>query len=234
MPYRITQLTKVKKISDKHLQKETEFTFPGNDDWATSIENIKFIDCLKNREDYCMYLKHEDIRMEENMLLGDKRWLISTSYAFCIVYIEKFRPKYCLINRKKHITKKGIYFQSQGGVQFFDFRNNKIADLYIKRDFDTLSFYDDYIYDSKHQTFYTIFSYPIEKYTGREKDVLVHFNDTSQTYTSTFLKKFKSSFINQQMNESDEIYLDLKSQDFSLESKHILIYLNSRRNFLRI
>lgn len=90
-----------------------------------------------------------------------------------------------------------------------------------------------YIYIKNNIIFDTRYNESIDlnfdKFQESGEEILVHFKNESCNMNKSFLESFQSNFINQQMENSSEVFIPIfNRQDFSHFNLEILNYLDSK------
>lgn len=178
--------------------------------------------------------------------IDHNKWLFQESNKF---YFAMTNPDKIILT--KHFisfsfTEKGLYYMKNvcGTLNFLNFQTLKIK-IYIRGDYFT--FFQGYIL--KHDSFQTcvyinpdilpeninmdIFnllsdSLLIDSEVKKSsKSITVHFKDQTSNLTEDVLRSFKSEFINEQLKDEQDVYLDISYSDFEIDNLSTLKYLKS-------
>ena len=147
------------------------------------------------------------------------------------------------LSEQYHLSKTGVYSFGEY-IEYFDFQRKKKTKLMKLSSFlfcKDIYFYKGYLcIQDKTETHIYLNSYDLPENVDinflnkiaysmiPDSEYTINFRDTVKTFPASFLNKFKSRFLYEQISES-EIYLDIDLKDFNTKNLETLSYLMSSK-----
>lgn len=225
------------------LPQDPEFIFPDNG-FKFSTEKLDIFNneiCLWNDDrKYKFRTRTCNSSGFKLIPVGPEMWLLTGNNLYVsFIYILNDKviefPLSCFF----HIVETGVYhFVITSNFNFFNFKTKKNSDLIFDKS-DSVYFYKNYIFFSKLRIIYINSENPPndvdlniilqgpELRIFPEKDVKVNFRDTFKIFPIKDLLIFESVFINDQIENQDEIFLDIQYSEFNMQNLKTVIYLKS-------
>lgn len=235
------------------LQSERDFNFLSHSEpeWELKFEiksNLYHIHVVKDGYKLFLYQQRQepDFSMFKLICIDDKNFAIRDRKNIFFFYFKGDEWKQIIsCGSRSHLSEKGFYYENNYSLRYIDFETS--CETILGLDYNPQS----YIFFHKkfivaryfiHSNFY-IYVNPKDlpsgidikflkkkKFVSKEhsRKINVNFKDDIKIIEISQLNLFNSSFIQDQLKSSNEIYLDLNFEDFNLNNPQTLIYLNSQ------
>lgn len=231
------------KIEVSELPQDPEFIFPDNGGTLHVTKSSNFISelyILCNNRKYEFNVWAGCDKNCKIIPVGSEMWILkSDDYCPIIIYTVNGKLAVKVLSTFFHVVETGVYYWGFKSVlRFFNFQTKESSKLSLNV-YDVVYFYKNYIFLSENKTIYINtenlpqdldFNLLLQKPDSRifpERQVKVNFKDTVIIFPVSDLLIFKSVFINDQLEDQDEIFLDIEYCEFNVQNMSTVIYLIS-------